>query len=86
MYNFLLLNSNKKVVVVFGRENFRNRASNHSVSLSSATLASSITVRNLWEFPDLSLNSQNKQISKTAFFRLCNIVKTRNILSKSDAE
>ena len=48
----------------------------------------SLTVKNLGVIfdQDLSFNSYVKQISRTAFFHLCNIVKMQHILSQQDAE
>ncbi|XP_054860077.1 uncharacterized protein LOC129347328 [Amphiprion ocellaris] len=56
--------------------------------LDPIPLASSTTVRNLGVIfdQDMSFNSHIKQICRTSFFHLRNIVKIRNILSQSDAE
>lgn len=45
--NFLLLNSDKTEVIVFGPKHLRNSLSKHIVTLDGITLASSTTVRNL---------------------------------------
>ena len=87
-HNFLLLNSDKTEVIVFGPKNLRDMMSNHIVTLDGISLASSTTARNLGVIfdQDLSFNSHIKQISRTAFFHLRNIAKIRSILSQSDAE
>ncbi|XP_075334697.1 uncharacterized protein LOC142396039 [Odontesthes bonariensis] len=86
--NCLLLNSDKTEVVIFGPERFREKLSSYIVTLDGISLASSSTVRNLGVIFDqnLSFDSHIKQVSRTAFFHLRNIVKIRNILSQSDAE
>ncbi|XP_075329020.1 uncharacterized protein LOC142388045 [Odontesthes bonariensis] len=86
--NCLLLNSDKTEVVIFGPERFREKLSSYIVTLDGISLASSSTVRNLGVIFDqnLSFDSHIKQVSRTAFFHLHNIVKIRNILSQSDAE
>ena len=60
--NFLLLNSDKTEIVVFGPEDFRNRLPRFLVTLDGITLASSTPVRNLGvNFDqDLSFKSQIK--------------------------
>ncbi|KAK2872069.1 hypothetical protein Q8A73_024565, partial [Channa argus] len=87
-HNFLLLNSDKTEVIVFGPKNIRDMMSNHIVTLDGISLASSTTARNLGVIfdQDLSFKSHIKQISRTAFFHLRNIAKIRSILSQSDAE
>lgn len=45
--NFLLLNSEKTEVVVFGPKHFPNRLSSHLLTLHGSTLAFSVVVRNL---------------------------------------
>ena len=84
--NFLMLNSEKTEILVLGPKNLRDSMS--TATLDGITLASSTTVRNLGVIfdQDLSLNSHIKQTSRTAFFHLRNITKTRRILSKTDAE
>ncbi len=86
--NFLLLNSDKTEVIVLGPKHLRNSLSNDIVVLGDITLASSTTVRNLGIIfdQDLFFNSHLKQISRTAFFHLCNIAKIRSVLSQKDAE
>ncbi|XP_054875006.1 uncharacterized protein LOC129350900 [Amphiprion ocellaris] len=87
-YNFLLLNSDKTEVIVFGPKHLRELLSKHIATLDGITLASSTTVRNLGVIfdQDMSFNSHIKQICRTSFFHLRNTVKIRNILSQSDAE
>ena len=86
--NFLLLNSDKTEVIVFGPKHLRDSLSNHVVSLDGITLASSTTVKNLGVIfdEDMSFKCHIKQVTRTAFFHLRNIIKIRNILSQSDAE
>ena len=86
--NFLLLNSDKTEVIVFGPKHLRDTLSNDIATLDGITLASSTTVRNLGVIFDqeMTFNSHIKQISKTAFFHLRNIAKIRRILSQNDAE
>ena len=86
--NFLLLNSDKTEVIVFGPKHLRSSLSKHIVTLDGITVASSTTVRNLGVIfdQDMSFNSHIKQTCRTSFFHLRSIVKIRNILSQSDAE
>uniref|UniRef100_A0A669C4E4 Reverse transcriptase domain-containing protein n=1 Tax=Oreochromis niloticus TaxID=8128 RepID=A0A669C4E4_ORENI len=86
--NFLLLNSDQTEVIVLGPENLRNMVSKQILTLDGITLASSNAVRNLGVIfdQDMSFNAHIKQICKTAFFRLRNISKIRNILTRSDAK
>uniref|UniRef100_A0A3Q3MWN2 Reverse transcriptase domain-containing protein n=1 Tax=Mastacembelus armatus TaxID=205130 RepID=A0A3Q3MWN2_9TELE len=86
--NFLLLNSEKTEVIIFGLKNLRNNFSKIIATLDGIALASSTTVKNLGVIfdQDMYFNSHIKQISRTAFFRLHNISKIRNILSQNDAE
>ncbi|XP_029903354.1 uncharacterized protein LOC115356335 [Myripristis murdjan] len=86
--NFLLLNSERIEVIMFGPKYLRESVSNDIAILDGITLAPSSTVRNLGVIfdVDLSFTSHIKQISKTAFFHLRNISKLRHILSQNDAE
>ncbi|XP_028272704.1 uncharacterized protein LOC114443000 [Parambassis ranga] len=86
--NFLLLNSDKTEVIVFGPKHLRTSLSDNTFSLDGITLASSTTVRNLGVIfdQDMSFVSHIKQVSRTTFFHLRNITKIRSILSQSDAE
>ena len=72
--NLLLLN--KTEVIMLEPKHLRN-----TLSDNTATLASSTTVRNLGVILDLDLpfNSHIKQMARTPFFHLWNIVKIRNI-------
>ena len=69
-------------------EHIRDSLSSNIVNLDGITLASSTSIRNLDVIFDqeLSFNSHIKQISTTAFFQLCNIVKIWHIKSQQDAE
>ena len=73
---------------MLGPKHLKNTLSNDITTLGGITLASSTTVTNLGVIfnQDLSFNSHIKQISRTAFFHLCNIAKIRHILSQKDAE
>ena len=86
--NCLLLNTDKTEVVIFGPKRFSEKLPSYIVTLDGISLASSSTVRNLGVIFDqnLSFDSHIKQVSRTAFFHLRNIVKIRNILSQGDAE
>ena len=68
--NFLLLNSDKKVVIVLGPQHLRNILSNDILTLDDTALASSTNVRNLGVVfdQDMSFNSHIKQTSMTALF------------------
>ena len=80
----LLLNSDKTEVFVIGPKHLRCV----SDSLDGVSLATSSTVRNLEVLfdQDMSFDAHIKQVSRTAFFHLRNIVKIINILSQKDAE
>ena len=58
------------------------------MTLDGISLASSSTVRKLGVMfdQDMSFDPHIKQVSRTGFFHLRNIVKIRNILSQKDAE
>ena len=68
-WNFLLFNSDKTEVIVFGPKHVRDSLSNHLVLLDGITLASSTTVKNLGVIfdQDMSFNSHIKQVTRTAF-------------------
>ena len=86
--NFLLLNSDKTEVIVFGPKHLRDTFSNQIATLDGITLTPSTTARNLGVIfdQDLSFSSHIKHVTRTAFFHLRSITKIRNILSQSDAE
>ena len=65
-----------------------HRAPGSSSNLDGITLASRNNVRNLGVSfdQDLSFNSHVKQISRTAYFHLCNIAKFLHILSQQGTE
>lgn len=85
--NFLLLNSGKTEVMVFGPEPLRVRL-DHMISLDGISLTSSLSVRNLGVTFDqnLSFNSHIKLVCRSAFFHLRNITKIRKLLTQHDAE
>ncbi|TWW76594.1 putative RNA-directed DNA polymerase from transposon X-element [Takifugu flavidus] len=85
--NFLLLNSGKTEVVVFGPEPLRDRL-DHMITLDGISLTSSHFVRNLGVTFDqnLSFNSHIKLVSRSAFFHLRNITKIGKLLTRHDAE
>ena len=86
--NYLLLNSDKTEVIVFGPKPLRDKLANENVSLDGITLASKATVKNLGVTfdQDMSFQPHIKLITRTAFFHLRNIKKVRHILSQNDAE
>lgn len=86
--NFLLLNSDKTEVIVFGPKHLRDTFSNQIATLDGVTPNSNTTARNLGVIfdQDLSFSSHIKHVTRTAFFHLRSIAKIRNILSQSDAE
>jgi len=63
--NFLLLNSDKTDVVLFGPERFREKLFSYIVTLDGISLAFSSTARNLGVISDqdLSFDSHIKQVS-----------------------
>ncbi|TWW67247.1 putative RNA-directed DNA polymerase from transposon X-element [Takifugu flavidus] len=85
--NFLLLNSGKTEVMVFGPEPLRDRL-DYMITLDGISLTSSLSVRNLGVTFDqnLSFNSHIKLVSRSAFFCLRNITKIRKLLTRHDAE
>ena len=86
-HNFLLLNSDKTEVLILGPKHLRDTLSQDIAALDDIALSPNETVRNLGMIfdPDLSFNSNLKQISRTAFFHLPNISKIRHVLSQKDA-
>ncbi|TWW65055.1 hypothetical protein D4764_22G0007020 [Takifugu flavidus] len=85
--NFLLLNSGKTEVMVFGPEPLRNRL-DHMITLDGISLTFSLSVRNLGVTFDqnLSFNSHIKIVSTSAFFHLRNISKISKLLIHHDAK
>ena len=85
---FLLLNSDKTEIVVIGPKHLRETLSDPIVTLYGFSWAPSSTVRSLEVMfdQDMSFDPHVKQVSRTAFFHLRNIVKIRSILSQTDAE
>ena len=63
-HNFLLLNSDKTVIVL-GLKHIRESLSNNIDNLDGITFASSTTARTFNQ--EMSFNSHVKQISRTAF-------------------
>ncbi|KAK0150315.1 hypothetical protein N1851_008767 [Merluccius polli] len=82
--NFLLLNSDKTEVIMFGPKHLRDTFSNQIPTLDGITLTSSTTARNLGVI--FSFSSHINHVTRTAFFHMRSIAKIRNILSQSDAE
>ena len=84
--NFLLLNSDKTEVQIFGPKKYRNNLSN--LTLDGIKVSQSQLVKNLGVTmdPDLLFEYHIKQITTTAFFHLRNIAKVQKCLSKDDAE
>ena len=83
-HNCLLLNSDKTEVLILGPKHLRDTLSNDIAALDDIALASNETVRNLGVIfdPDLSFNSNLKQMSRTTFFHLRNIKKNMSFLKK----
>ena len=86
--NFLVLNLDKTEVQIFGPKKYRNNLDDLTLDLNGIKVSQSQLVKNLGVTmdPDLSFEYHIKHITKTEFFHLCNIAKTRNFLSKDDAE
>ncbi|XP_067097450.1 uncharacterized protein [Osmerus mordax] len=86
--NFLLLNSDKTEVQIFGPKKYRNNFPNLTLDLDGVKVSQSQLVKNLGVTmdPDLSFEYHIKQITRTAFFHLRNIAKILKFLSKDDAE
>ncbi len=92
--NFLLLNSDKTVILLIGPKNSTQNLLDYNLHLDGCTVTSS-PVKNLGVILDSNLSyfhsyleNQNhiSNVTKTAFCHLRNIVKLRNILPVSDAE
>ena len=75
--HWVLFSSSETEVLIHGPKHLRDTLSNDISALDDIALASNETVRNLGVIfdPDLSFNSHLKQISRTAFFHLHNILK-----------
>ncbi len=86
MNNFLLLNSEKTLII--GPKNHTSNNLEHCLTLDGCSLDSSSSVRNLGVLFDsnLSFDSQVSSICKTAFFHLKNISKLRPMLSMLNAD
>ena len=80
-HNFLLLNSDKRKILILDPKHLRDKLSNDIAALDDIALASNETVRNLGVIfdTDLSFNSHLKLISRIAFFHLCNIYMYMNM-------
>ncbi len=85
--NFLLLNSNKTEILLFGQKKCTQNLLDRNLQLDGCTVTSS-TVKNLGVILDSNLSFENhiSHVTKTAFFLLRNIVKLQYMLSVSDAE
>ncbi len=86
-YIFLLLNSDKTEILLFGPKNSTQSRLDYSLQLDGCTATSS-TVKNLGVILDSILSFENhiSNVTKTAFFHLRNIAKLRNMLPVSNAE
>ncbi len=85
--HFLLLNSDKTEIILFGTKNSTYNLLDYNLQLYGCTVTSS-TVKNLGVILDSNLSFENhiSHVTKTAFFHLRNIAKLRNMLTVSDAE
>ncbi len=85
--NFLLLNSEKTVLIIRHKTSTVNKLE-HGLTLDGCSFDSSSSVRNLGVLFDsnLSFDGHVSSICKTAFFHLKNISKLRPMLSMSNAE
>ncbi len=88
--NFLLLNTDKKEILLIGPKNSTQNILYHNLQLddTSSTTVTSSTVKNLGVILDSNLSFENhiSYVTKTAFFHLRKIAKLRNMLTISDAE
>ncbi len=86
--NFLLLNSEKKTVLIIGPITPTSINLEHCLTLDGCSVDSSSSVRILGVLFDsnISFDSHVSSICKTAFFHLKNISKLRPMLSMSNAE
>ena len=86
--NVILLNSDKTEMLVLGPKKQRYLLLNLTIDLDSCTVTSNKTVNDVGVTldPELPLDEHINTVSRTAFFRLCNISKIRYFLSKNYAE
>ncbi|XP_067237023.1 uncharacterized protein, partial [Chanodichthys erythropterus] len=86
--NFLLLNSEKTDILIFGPKTSSRKNLEYSLTLDGCSIKPSSSVRNLGVLFDtnLSFESHVSSICKTAFFHLKNISKLRHMLSMTNAE
>ncbi len=78
--NFLLLNSDKKEILLIEPKNSTQNLLDYNLQLDGCTVTSS-TVKNLGVILDSNLSFENhiSHVTKTAFFHLRNIAKLRNM-------
>ncbi len=84
--HFLLLNSDKKEILLTGPKNSTHNLLDYKLHLDGCTVTSA-TVKNLGVILDSNLSFENpiSNVTKTAFFHLRNIAKLQNMLPVSDA-
>ncbi|KAF7646270.1 hypothetical protein LDENG_00190610 [Lucifuga dentata] len=82
--NFLLLNSDKIEMLVIGLTKHRHLYNRLNISLDNCLVTQSRTGKILGVVADtnLSFHDHINEITKTAFFHLCNIAKIRSCLFK----
>ncbi len=85
--NFLLLNSDKTVILLIGPKNSTQIIFDHNLQLDGCIVTFS-TVKNLGVILDSNLSFENhiSHVTKKAFVHLRNISKLRNMLTVSYAE
>ena len=86
--NVLLLNSDKRDMLVLGPKKQRDLLLDLTINLNGCTVVLNKTVKDLGVTldPDLSFDEHIKTVSMTAFFHLRNIAKIRFFLCKNYAE
>ena len=86
--NFLLLNSEKTEILIFGPKTSSRNNLEYCLTLDGCSVKSSSSVRNLGVLFDTNLSFEGHvtSICKTAFFHLKNISKLRHMLSMKNAE
>ena len=86
--NVSLLNYDKTEMLVLSPKKQRDLLLDLTMNLDGCTVVSNNTVKDLGVSldPNLSFDEHIKTVSRTAFFHLSNIAKTRNFLSKNYAE